>query len=77
MSRRSASHRQATFESNRQAEQEREAQRQADREAAEAQTFTSTFNFADGTSSTFEFQTAEEQTRQEAFFAEGQRRGAW
>ena len=69
--------RDAAFAANTEAEQERQAQRQAEQEAFEAQTFTTTFQFADGSSRTQEFRTAEQQQAATDFFEEGRRRGAW
>jgi|TARA_Y100000310_G_scaffold302515_1_gene339929 aspartate carbamoyltransferase catalytic subunit len=65
--------REAARQANRQAEEER----QAERDAVENETFTTTFTFEDGTTTTQTFDTAAEQARQEAFFAEGRSRGVW
>ena len=63
--------REAARQETRRAEQERNSQGQ------EAQTFTGTFTFTDGTSITQEFQTEADQQRAEETFNIGRQRGDW
>jgi hypothetical protein len=74
--------REAAREANRQAEEERTAsgwheRRRAAADGTTTETFSTTFTFADGTSTTQEFTTEAERSRQEAFFEEGRSRGCW
>ena len=74
--------REAAREANRQAEEERTAagwhgRRRAAADGTTTETFTATFTFTDGTTTTQEFGTEAERNRQQAFFEEGRERGSW